>query len=455
MRARAVVMALALAAPAAAEVAGTPAAPRPGPLPLVWLGWSNDAFGGEVGDNTDDFRTSAFTGNLAVDRWVLVLDHSTLTAKQGLPPARSDEFTATLGWLAVPGSAAAAEPGPWLAIGAGARWRGDLGGEAIQNGWHDAIGVAEVDYLAYEESGCDGVGYLAGGGWIALPFLPHGDRIALDGRAALLATTDGKVQGEVEARLVARGRDGAVWFGGRGVTVLGSEPGIAARAVSDHEEGAWLVYGAGFGGWFVDAGISPADNASLGRIGWEWGRATPAARDLDGALDADLGVYQGLSLGVTLRWRPGWLARLPSGRWFSLLGEYRFGRTGQEWPGNTVVFRQGGFGAELARPAGGRSWQWQPFIAGDLGMREERVVEELPQTRYRPESAITGVAHGSAGVRLLFPDHPGRTVRYGLGLAVEGWLPFESERIENALESSRYNIPGWAAGMTLTAGVDW
>ena len=70
-----------------AEIAGTPAAPRPGPIPTYWLGWGNDALGGNIGDNTDDYRTTALNyGMVLEERWLVAIDASVLTAKQGFAP---------------------------------------------------------------------------------------------------------------------------------------------------------------------------------------------------------------------------------------------------------------------------------------------------------------------------------------------------------------------------------
>ncbi|MBA3847668.1 MAG: hypothetical protein H0X45_13630, partial [Planctomycetes bacterium] len=121
---------------AAAQVAGAPAAPRPGPLPSAWLGWHNDALGGEIGENPDDFRTTALGIGARHGRWVGLVDHSILTHRNDPLPGRSDELTATVNWLALDGGVECADDRPWLGLGAGVRLAGDLGGETTQNGWH-------------------------------------------------------------------------------------------------------------------------------------------------------------------------------------------------------------------------------------------------------------------------------------------------------------------------------
>ena len=63
---RSLALIVAAASSAVAQVAGAAAAPRPGPLPGAWLTWHNDALGGEVGENPDDFRTTALVIDAAV-----------------------------------------------------------------------------------------------------------------------------------------------------------------------------------------------------------------------------------------------------------------------------------------------------------------------------------------------------------------------------------------------------
>ena len=215
-----------------------------------------------------------------------------------------------------------------------------------------------------------------------------------------------------------------------------------------------MMYGAGIGGWFVDAGMNPVDRASLGRVGWMWGRRTGREPPPGGELAGDFGVYEGLALGVDLRWRPGWLADLPLGRFLRIATSYRFGRTETQWDDSEVMFRQGTAGFECAPVAARTGWVLQPYARAGLGLREERVIDGGPQPRYRPENDITGVVVGTIGLRVLLPSHPDR-VRYGLGVAIEGWRPFRSEPIANATESAKYNEPAVAAGGTLTAMVDW
>lgn len=453
-----------LAASLQAEVAGTPVAPRPGPLPKTWFAWTNDALSGEIGDNTDDFRTSAFQLQLRLDRRLLIcLDHSTLTDKEraGERTARADEGTVTASWVFGDGHERIGQP--WLAPGLGVRLYNDLGGEAIQNGWHHLIRIDEVDYLTYDESNTVGLVSLAGGWTLPLtfipdtPFLQRGQlALAFSGQGAV--TSDWLSQGAAEVDLAALGQDGGAWIGLRIQGETGTQQGSTAAVVADHEEGWWVTYGASVGGWFIAGAVEPDSKAATGRVGWQWLREDGRVDDGSRALMAgDLTVMPGPGLGATLRWQPLWLRNGALGEHAWLTGAYRFGRTGVTWDDSVVVFDQATLGLEFASGPDRHGFRLEPYAGAGIGGRAERIVIRGNIPRYAPERTITGVATAGAGVRAVWGQRPGGdvTARYGLGLGAEGWLPFASERIDNGTQSDRYNEPGWTIGLSVTVLAAW
>jgi hypothetical protein len=461
---RAVILMVGVAAGLPAEIAGTPTPPRPGPLPNAWLSWTNDALSGEIGENTDDFRTSAFEFQTRLRHRILVcLDHSTLTDKQEHHPTdRADEATASVGWLLLPDGANRVGD-PWLAVGGGLRFYGDLGGEWVQNHWHHAISIDEVNYLDYDDHDLVGLGYLAGGWVLPLvaipdtPFLQRGQlALATSGQGAV--TSAGLVQGTIETALTALGQDGAAWIGLRLTRETGEQQGLTATVVADHEDGWWATYGASVGGWFIAGAIEPDSKAATGRVGWQWqrwpGRSDGGSRAL---MAGELTVLPGPSLGATLRWQPLWLSGGPLGHHAWITGTYRFGRTGVAWDDNVVVYDQATAGIEFTGGPAGAGFHWEPYADAGLGGRAERVVVRGDVPRYEPDRIITGVAAGAVGLRAVWgPDPAGeRTARYGLGLGLEGWLPFQSRRIDNGTQSDRYNLPGWTIGGSVTVLAQW
>ncbi|MBA3686390.1 MAG: hypothetical protein H0W72_14285 [Planctomycetes bacterium] len=458
---------LAVAAPCAAEIAGVPEPPRPGPFPDRWLVWSNDALGGEIGENTDDFRTTSFSGGALLGRrFLLAIDSSNFTdkARSAVAPARSDELTATAGILLFTGQATTAAGGPWLALGGGVRLHGNLGGEALQNGWHDILGVDRVDYIAYEsDSGIAGLGYATGvlPVWstpIDLARWLRASQLGLELEAAGLLTTSNERQSLVGARLAVNGSDGAGWFGVRQRWNGGDASTPTAATVADHEAGTWLAYGASFGGWFIDGGVNLDDNATVGRLGWMWRRASGRAqKSTIDRLEGELLYVGGGALGVRLRWRPRWMQR-QWGQVASWFGDYRFGRTGQIWDDSIVAYRQPVVGFELAANRGDHHHlRLEPFALAGIGFREERLVTRGPITRYRDESAVRAVLLGGAGLRAVWgkASAPGRTVRYSLSVECDGWLPTHSADVVNVNGRDTYLEPGVAATVALGALVDW
>jgi hypothetical protein len=90
---------------AATTLPGAPQPPRPGPVPDAWFVLLNDALGGEIGDDPDDFRTHGFYGAKRWDNgYVLAFDYSILTHKGSavLSRGRVDELTVTLARYLLP-----------------------------------------------------------------------------------------------------------------------------------------------------------------------------------------------------------------------------------------------------------------------------------------------------------------------------------------------------------------
>lgn len=439
--------------PVAAEVAGTVQAQRPMDLAGIWGAMANDALGGSAGKNRDDYRTNALTFQMLIlPQWALVIDHAILTDKAVAAPTRLDEATVTLSWLPWRSSDG------WVAIGGGIRQRDDLAGENLQNRWHDWSGVALVEGVPYAQPETATLAVATASGARAIPLteamtlpgLGTGvTAIELGGRG--LVAHDGTWQTAVEAILVGRGRDGAIWTGLRYERGGVGDAAPVLQAVLDHEEGTWLVYGASVGPWFVAAGSRLDHGEAMGRLGFAHHRLGPP--DGGARVEGDLTFSPGPALGAELTWRPdGW-----SAPWGWGLG-IRFGNAGHEWADNVVEFRQIAGGLALSDAL----WQrgtvaLEGYGAAELGIRQDRVVERGDDLPFARESHITCVAVGRAGVRIAWGDAYGadRTVRMGVGLGVVGWAPFTRGTVDNGTQREHYATPEVRPELALHVTARW
>jgi hypothetical protein len=440
-----------------AAVAGVPETPRPGTLPGTWLVWSNDSFGGELGVNTDDYRTNSFNGGIRLSQeWVLAVDYSMMTYLQTRgSKTRSDELTATLGYrYEVP-----TLPETWMMAGVGARIAGNLGGESAQNAWHDIWGYDQL-HVPYEDSDSAGVGYLAAG-WAWRPELEHlpnvNQRLGIFLNGAALASTSGELNSALSLYLAATGRDAALWIGLRQQYNTGDTLSATAAKVADRETGTNLLLGTSAGAWFFEGSTDLASKATQGRIGFMWQRGPGISRPQIAEVEGILGLYEGYAIGIQYRWRPTWLDEMADGH-ASLMIDYRFGQyPGVNWSGNNVVVRQPLFGIDVAALAPRDGFMLTPFAYVGAGVREERVEITSNRARFPEDSAVRGVAQGGIGLRCHWGKLPDgeRTARYGVSLVYDVWLPFSEATVSNGRETGVYQQSNDSTGLRLAATVSW
>jgi len=463
---RVLLLVAALAPAALGAIAGVPDAPRPGTPPSVWVGWSNDSFGGEFGENTDDFRTNAFNLGLNLESWLVAIDYSMLTDRYDDTPERTDQLTATLGYLALDGVAAGAGAKLWLSAGGGLRLTGALGGQQLQNVWHDALEFRRID-MPDDESAVEGVGYAhaewlwtdaAPPGLVDLPFLRPGQiGVLLEGTT--LGTTGGEVLGSFGANLVLIGMDAHAQIGVMQALTAGTAPNDTAGAVSGNETGTWFTYGASAGGWYLQGGWNLSDEGTVGKIGWQWGRS-PGRREPAHMAEVEglLSVYQGYSLGVQYRWQPEWVTDL-GGKQLAVVADYRFGRyPGDGWYHNTVVTRQPLVGLDYRFIESGPGMSVSPFVTGCVGVREERVSSDGPDPTFADDEAISPVLQGSVGIRVAFAPSTLKknAPSYGFSLVYDHWIPIGGATVNNSAgEVGEYMQANGSLGLRLNARVAW
>ncbi len=414
----------------------------------MWATWTDDALNGEVGENRDDARTNAFTVGVHHGRMLAVLDYGNLTDKggRGGPPARVDEATATLGaqWQPLEGRRSAT-----LASGAGARWSGDLGGARIQNGWHRALGLAQVQ-LPYEASACDPLGYVRGS-WQEGLHASSVAHLAADLSVEALATAGGEWQGEAALRALAMGTDAEAWFGLVRVMRGGTPASRTARVVAAHERGWWLVAGYSVGPYSLSGAVSPRTRAAYGQVSVLLGRPALHRDAPSSTITGAIGPTAfAAGLVDSVRWRPPWPEAMAGlGQRLSVVVDHRFGRV-PGWTGTdtSLRFRQVSVGLDLAAVPGPDRPLPVPFVQVMSGWRLERIQHEGPSPGYSEQRTASGVTHVSAGVRFgLAEDSP-----YGISCAGDVWIPWRHAEAEGG---AAYLRPGAGAHLSWMVRAPW
>ena len=412
-------------------MAQTPTIPtplRPGPLPRSWFVWTNDAFGGEVGVNLDDFRTNAFSFGHQQEGWLFAVDHSTLTNRGDFgPPGRIDELTVSGGYRAY--EERNDDQVLTLDLGLGVRLSGDLHGQDLQNAWHDTISFPEID-LPYEEE------HVAGLAWFDLewmvfdteglrdnPLFMSGGWFAITLDYDGLITTDGEFQGSIGTRNLWLGQDAALWAGFR-YDFRGNARTQTNEIVADNEDGPWVTAGAAFGPLAFEAALNVETQISTGRIAYTRERSPYHADASDHVVTAELGgTTNSYGLSAQLRWRPHWLDSLGGfGERSSLLLGYRFGRVPDvEFEDASLRYQQGTLGWDVSWAVPRSGWQFNPFAQATFGWRLEDFVIEGPNANFGDRIEMGGMAGLAIGSRLSWGERPqpgGSGTSYGVSASI-------------------------------------
>lgn len=426
-----VTSALLAAIPGTAE---PPVAETPARLTLTW---HNDVFGGEIGDNADDFRTNGFGISwLPTPDWIASLDYSNLTDRGGLGgqgDRRVDELSVSISrrWLDL-------QPGDmrvWLASGLGVRHFGDLGGDDLQNNWHDIFTFLAVP-SPYEESSTHP---LLSTAWHAqaafgIPW-PDEDMVLARGSRLLIANTgsvaatDTDWQFDSSTRLVMASADSRLWTGLRFGLRGGTEPSPTAQVVAEQEEGSWLLAGASIGAIFLEASYNLSTELSRGWLGWRFDYERRPEWFGGDRLVAEIGPVIGdFALDFSLRWQPKWLQlggpiRRRSQLWTSYAwghvpgADFRF--VDSETLEASIRYQQFTVGWDLSlfdiivEPE--PQWlDWTPFCSLGAGWRREAITPERRGSYIPREREDTMVIEAGVGARLYLTPRPEKDgVRYG------------------------------------------
>ncbi len=417
-----------------------------------------------MGRNTDDFRTNSLTFGVQHQGWVVALDDAMLTNRNQPGGMRCDQITVSFGheWQ----MSATRHDRLWLAAGIGGRVTDDVGGDQLQNHWHELNSFKKYS-LPEDSSACEGQAW-AHGEWLLtgaeagipdLPFLRPG-QLGLDLRASGMVTTGGETLGNVGLNLVVLGVDGHAMVGVCQELRGGTPPNATAARVAERERGTCFTYGVGAGGWFFQGGWELGGPNTWGALGWQWGRESARRPVMVADLEGGFAVYQGYAFGFQYRWQPDWLAQATANQ-VSLFADYRFGRyPGPTWKSsNTVVLRQGLLGLDWAPwRFGGESWSVSPFAQGGAGIREERIRADGRNPAFPDQESQRLVLDGTLGLRFLFtlPGNAAFRPAYGFSVVYDAWKPIgEAQAVAKNGTTATYQEAGGALGVRFNARVAW
>ena len=429
------------------EVAGLPPHLIPTTSPDYNFYFGNDFL---ASGTDDDFRTQQLIASAAIgDRWLLALDHSTLTRSEAIsgPPARIDLLSISLGYKLVD-NRSPLQSGS-LAVGVGARGVGNFEGSRIQNGFHRLI-ESETNFLPYADTRqtdptlwvlgeqhkilrqAKGSGLFSGwdtGYWV---------------RSGALATTDGQLDAVAGLYAIASRPGFDLWLGPRRDWREGYTADLVQVDTAAEESKTALSYGVRLGSIVVEVVQRFDSAASYGQISFVSSaatRKTPAATGVRG--DVQLGLYlPDMMFQLAGRWHKRIFTDENSTWRESILVDLRGGQPqlGSD-PTRFTKTSQLTAGLEFSRPLG-NSVPWLRFYtAGSLGWRSEQLIGrgELAGVR----SATYGKAALQADVGLeVDTTRLSSNWRHSLRLGVSGWLPVGTVWVGDGGLASELHRPG-------------
>lgn len=465
-----------------AEAAGVPIAPRPGGMPVVAADWWNDVIG-FVGDNDDDYRSQqmAVYGRVPwPGPWSLTggFDHSILTERGPRKYAddgdevegRLDQLTISVGalWsidhdggLLVPDGAAqehvqadrwqetrAVDASGHLAAGLSLRFHGRIGGETLQNQWHEVIDSPQV-HLDWEANRTTAVGLWGSASYATRKQFDDNSWLNTWGlwtSAAGQIFSDGQAELGGRATAYIQGVHLGIWAGLRGELRGGYDDGLVLRAVAAAEEGVYGILGVRLSRWMiVETGVHLGSERRYGRVGFisdegylprspdYWHDHYRTSLRLAGLvpdyhLDAQLRVaHPSWSVGI-------WQVAAAVG--------VRRGQAPTSDPDDAY--------ASGDQVSVGIDHSWSdgrdqdaaavvPFLTTSVGWREEYLSSER-SSRIAGSDTSTAVAVVDAGLRIGQPEAFKLTALFTIG--VSAWYPFRQAEIRWRTQTVELLRPG-------------
>lgn len=436
----------------AGEIAGMRAQLPPTVDPDVAISFSNDFLG--RGGSVDDFRTTQIiVSSRFGDRWLAVLDHSTLTLEDELLEGRVDQLSLSVGYRLL--DRVSGDNVTRLAVGSGLRSTGDIYGERMQNGFHRIIGseISDLPYVDTDETEAtawvDADQY---GTWHETGNWRHGYWV----RGSSLATTGGRWDNSLGAYLVSSRNWFDIWIGARRDWRSGYDDDFVQNATADAEDDLAYVLGVRFGALVLETVQQANNDASYGQLKLvaDGRRPFPASGSWPRLGIEFAFIVPDVQLALAAKYRGRWLLK-PSSNWReSILLDIRYGEP-QYRDDNSLYNRtqQLSLGIEFERQLS-VPFSWiSGYSSFAVGWRTEQLLGDGQLSGQQSESAgqATGLFNG--GLRFNAAQLGGGW-HYRLQLGVTGWIPVDSSTVSIAGQDYRLHKSGYGISLGMSFDYD-
>jgi hypothetical protein len=426
----------------AGEIAGVPSELPPYLDRPAEINFSNDFLG--RGGAVDDFRTQQVILSAPVgDKWLVTLDHSTMTLSETSSPGRLDQMSVSLGYRLLETSTA--DTITRLAVGGGLRSMGDFGGQRLQNGFHRLID-SNVEFLPYTgDTGTDATawvdvnhyrllrGSVAGSDDWRLGYWLRGTSLAsTGGQWDSAAGIYGTLSHDVFDAWVGLRRD---WRSGYEVNVL--------RQTAAAEDDLAVVVGVRWGPVVLETVQQLHNDASYGQIR---------------LIAMERGAYRLSDEPVRLAVETGFLLPDIAYHLGFRLSNPRIAGAGNHWRRSVILLTsygqpqyeddaslyldttQLGAGVEWERSLSGNGPWTSVYGSVGGGVRRERLVGDGPRAGQESGSVSRGVVMLGLGLR-VHAATMGKRWRYRLQLGLNASLPVDDASLGLGSETFRVQQP--------------
>ena len=423
----------------AGEIPGVPSELPPFLDRPIEINFSNDFLG--RGGSVDDYRTQQMILSAPVgDKWLVTLDHSTLTLTDPVAPGRIDQMSASLGYRLLEESSL--EVVNRIAVGVGLRTVGDFAGERMQNGFHRLID-SDVEALPYTgDTGTDATAWVDMHRYGLLRNAIAGNEDWQLGywlRGTALVSTAGELDTSAGAYgTVSHGVFDA-WLGLR----LDGRSGYDAevlRQTANAEDDLAVVIGIRWGPVVLETVQQVNNDASYGQL-----RLISMDRRLTPLTDEPvrLGIEAGFQVPdvayhLAARYSNPAIGG-SSGRWRrSVIAVTNFGEP-QYKDDSSVYLRttQLGAGLEWERTLGNNGPWTSAYASVGAGMRREQLVGDGPRIGDESGSVDRAVVLLGLGMR-FHAASMGESWRYRLQLGLNASLPVSDATL--ALQTDNFRV---------------